>query len=295
MQAVYTWRLSHRMALHRYGSKEVLDGTKRRFMMQVIGERVTSFVKRYRKVAVLALCLSTMYVLNVERFRGNKMVLEAMGFLYRVISYPGYMVQTQYDGFIASAFERKYGYKAELYEQLRDEVSQVELLQAENRSLRTSSKYVDNGLFIHVSARAVSVSGVAFSQTFLINAGSGDGIAIGAIVVNENQLIGRVINVATKSSRVSMVTDPNFKISGVFVRSGQSCIISGGGDGLLNARYVPEPSLIEAQDLLVTSGEGELVPYGIKIGRAFFENGSLKIKSTTNFSNPGIVTVLIAK
>src|SRR5262249_36519745 len=63
-----------------------------------------------------------------------------------------------------------------------------------------------------IAAQLVLDSGGPFTRTLVANAGEMHGVRVGYIAVNENGLIGRVVSVGERSSRVLMLDDYNSRI-----------------------------------------------------------------------------------
>ena len=63
-----------------------------------------------------------------------------------------------------------------------------------------------------IAAQLVLDSGGPFMRTLVANAGEMHGVKVGYIAVNENGLVGRVVSVGQRSSRVLMLDDYNSRI-----------------------------------------------------------------------------------
>lgn len=135
-----------------------------------------------------------------------------------------------------------------------------------------------------IAAQLVLDSGGPFTRTLVANAGSDHGVKVGYIAVNENGLVGRVVSVGRRSSRVLMLDDYNSRIPVMGEASRVRAVLAGQAtqppELLTRPFEVQAPRLdfiVGAQNLrqgerVVTSGDGGLYPRGIPVGVARREN-----------------------
>ncbi len=87
-------------------------------------------------------------------------------------------------------------------------------------------------------------------------------------VISPDGLIGRIVDVRLGASIVQVLTDPASTVSAHLVRTRTPGIVEGDARGTLRFKYMARDAAgIEIGDVLVTSGQGELFPRGIPIGR----------------------------
>tara|TARA_B100000686_G_scaffold62916_1_gene67518 strand:+ start:263 stop:1111 length:849 start_codon:yes stop_codon:yes gene_type:complete len=106
-----------------------------------------------------------------------------------------------------------------------------------------------------------------FLRSIIINKGSKDNISLGMAVLDEQYLIGKVIEVNYLTSRILLLSDLNSKIPVSIEPGGLQGIVSGTGesDGVL--QYLKERYKIENNSIVYTSGSGGLFKAGIPIGK----------------------------
>ena len=120
-----------------------------------------------------------------------------------------------------------------------------------------------------VSARVVTETDGPFAETRLANAGALHGVRVGHVAVNTQGVIGRVIRVGNRSSRVLLVTDFNSRVPVMGEISGVRAILAGGaGDEFGQLIDRPEQAPFIQGENIVTSGEGNAFPRGLRVGRA---------------------------
>lgn len=134
---------------------------------------------------------------------------------------------------------------------------------------------VDNA----VSARLILDAGGPFKRTLLANAGADHGVKLGYVALNENGLIGRVVAVGKRSSRILLVDDYNSRVpvmgessrarALLIGRAGQSAKLEGGLQlETPQLNYVVGAGGLRQGERIVTSGDGGVYPRGILVGWA---------------------------
>lgn len=131
-----------------------------------------------------------------------------------------------------------------------------------------------------IAAQLVLDSGGPFARTLVANAGADHGVRVGYIAVNENGLIGRVVSVGSRSSRVLMVDDFNSRVPVMGEASRVRAVLAGQATRrpelythpfqMQSPRLdfiVGAPNLREGERI-ITSGDGGLYPRGIPVGVA---------------------------
>ena len=117
-----------------------------------------------------------------------------------------------------------------------------------------------------VTGRTLTSPGGTFANTVLIDAGIKDGIKIGQPAISSLGLVGYVVNVGLKSSRILLIIDINSMIPAYLTQSNWPAVIQGQNSQLLEIKFLSsEATLIEGESL-ETSGHGSRLPAGINIG-----------------------------
>lgn len=106
----------------------------------------------------------------------------------------------------------------------------------------------------------------AYRQQVVINQGKMDGAFVGQPVIDERGVVGQVISVGEKSSRVLMITDVTHAIPVQVLRNDVRGIASGTGHSEeLILDHLPRTVDIAKGDVLVTSGLGGNFPEGYPV------------------------------
>lgn len=143
-----------------------------------------------------------------------------------------------------------------------------------------------------VTARIIAESDGPFSETLLANAGRQHGIEPGFVAVNEGGLVGRVIQLGERSSRILNVTDFNSRVPVMGESSGVRAILYGGRDGLGSLTDQPEEDQFIAGERILTTGEGGVFPRGILAGRTEQRGNTWRVRFAMKDGTAGFVRLL---
>ncbi|MGB1191327.1 MAG: rod shape-determining protein MreC [Pseudomonadales bacterium] len=140
-------------------------------------------------------------------------------------------------------------------------------LTAENvrlRELLSSSTVLQDSVLI---AELVNVSPDPLMQQIVINKGTNEGVYIGQPAIDAYGLMGQVVEVNARQSRVILISDSRHSIPVQVNRNGVRAIAEGSGriDTLILPNVVATTD-IKAGDLLVSSGLGQRFPVGYPVG-----------------------------
>ena len=107
-----------------------------------------------------------------------------------------------------------------------------------------------------------------FLRTIIINKGSAEGIEIGTNIYDKNYLVGRVIEVNYKSSRVLLLSDLNSSVPISITPGNVQAIVTGDGKSSGEIRYVKDNLIKEIKDesIAYTSGAGSIFKSGLPVG-----------------------------
>ncbi len=140
-------------------------------------------------------------------------------------------------------------------------------LSAENTRLRG---LLDTPLIIDGRMEIAEVIGTdadPLRHIIVINRGQNRQLRVGQTVLDDQGIMGQIIDVYPHSSRVLLLSDQEHALSVRLERSGMRAIVSGTGDlGRLKMEYVPTSANIKVGDKVFSSGLGEHIPAGYLVG-----------------------------
>ena len=117
-----------------------------------------------------------------------------------------------------------------------------------------------------VTARIMAETNGPFAEALLANAGATNGVLEGYFAENDRGLVGRVVQVGQRSSRILKITDFNSRVPVMGEASGLRAIMYGGRDGRGRLTDLPEQGDFLPNERILTSGEGGLFPRGVVVG-----------------------------
>ena len=153
-------------------------------------------------------------------------------------------------------------------QRLRVEALRVGETEDENRRLRRLLALQARLPLTTLSGEIIGRDWGGWIRSLTVNRGRGDRVPRLTAVISPDGLIGRIVDVRLGASIVQVLTDPASTVSAHLVRTRTPGIVEGDARGTLRFKYMARDAAgIEIGDVLVTSGQGELFPRGIPIGR----------------------------
>ena len=166
-----------------------------------------------------------------------------------------------------SAQNRRYREEIDRLQSLNVQLHELELENRDLRRLLGLRELAPPGSLL--SANVIARDPMSMVQSLVIDRGSDDGVTMNHPIVSWRGVVGRVVEVHPRSSKVLLITDVN---SGVSARmqdddSRATGITRGNGDGRLVLQYVPRTDTLRTGSVLITSGIGGTFPPGLVIGK----------------------------
>lgn len=151
--------------------------------------------------------------------------------------------------------------------QARVKLQQQDFLSAENARLKGILSTTESSTHNLVLAQVIGTDTNPLKQIVVLNKGTADGVKIGQTVIDENGILGQIIHTYTNTSRLMLITDEQQSVSVVVARTGQRAMVSGGGRlDALSLDYIFKTADVVVGDELISSGLGERIPAGYKVG-----------------------------
>jgi rod shape-determining protein MreC len=143
-----------------------------------------------------------------------------------------------------------------------------EITQYENNELKELiNDYVSSS--DKVLAKIIVDHDSPFLKSIIINKGSKDNIKIGTNVYDQSYLVGRVIEVNYKTSRVLLLSDLNSNVPVTIAPQNIQAIITGSGGNNAQIQYIKDGFSDEftEESIVYTSGTGAIFKSGIPVGK----------------------------
>ena len=203
-------------------------------------------VVRYLKIGINELVYRSSFIVSIpENFVKNT--------FYEISDYTTYF--------------KDYKKKSDELSELKSKNISSEIIQYENRELKELiNDYVSSSN--KILAKIIVDHNSPFLKSIIINKGSKDNIIIGTNIYDQSYLVGRVIEVNYKTSRVLLLSDLNSNVPVTIAPQNIQAIITGNGDGA-KIKYIKDGLSDEftEKSIVYTSGTGAIFKSGIPIGR----------------------------
>lgn len=158
-------------------------------------------------------------------------------------------------------------------------------LQAQNESLRGLLKFTPDPNASFVTAPIIADTSSGFVRSVVILAGVRDGVAKGQAAMTGAGLVGRVLEVGNRASRVLLLTDINARVPVIIERTRDQAVLSGDNSPMPELRYLPRDVDIKIGDRIVTSGAGGAFPPGLPVGEvAEVDGGHYRVQPLADLS-----------
>lgn len=179
-------------------------------------------------------------------------------------------------------------------------LQQQDYILAQNARLQGILSTTKPDLFDLNLAQVIGTDTNLLKQIVVLNKGAQDGVQVGQTVIDENGILGQIINVYPNTSRLLLITDEQQSVAVTIKRTGQRAIVTGAGiPTSLTLNYVFKTSDVRVGDELVSSGLGGRIPAGYRVGRiAHIQDTqadnfrSIKVTPAANFVDNAYVLIL---
>ena len=263
----------------------------------------SAFLKKTtkQKFSLLTLVLISIFIISLSSLNFTivkKIKIFINEIVYRssfVVSIPENLIKNSYLGIREySNFYKDYNSNKDELENLKSKEISSKIIISENKELKnliedytlSSNKILAKVIVDHMSP---------FLRTIIINKGSSEGVEIGTNIYDRNYLVGRVIEVNYKSSRVLLLSDLNSSVPISITPGNIQAIVVGNGKNSGEIKYIKDNLVkyIEDQSIAYTSGTGSIFKSGIPVGRVSTLESSFFVNYYSDFEQLKYVFVEI--
>ena len=253
----------------------------------------SAFLKKTtkQKFSLLTLIFLSIFIIFLSNFnfkiiKDIKSIINEIVFRTSfIVSIPeNLLINSYYSVIEYSSFYKTYQLNKEDLENLKAKEISNEIIISENNELK---KLIDDYKFSSnkILAKVIVDHDSLFLKTIIINKGSSDNIKIGTNIYDKSYLVGRVIDVNYKSSRVLLLSDLNSNVPVSITPGNVQAIIIGDGKDSGEIRYIKDNLIEDIQDqsIAYTSGTGSLYKSGIPIGLVDNSNNDFTVNFFSDF------------
>ncbi len=176
---------------------------------------------------------------------------------------------------------------------LQQQVTEVEILSALLKFASANPQYSYSG------ATVIGRDPSPFYRYVIINVGSNDGVLPGMPVVTHQGLVGQVDAVIAEAARVQLITDSGSKVNIRIQSSNTEAMMVGSVTGDLALDMISQDAVVQAGDVVMTSGLGGGYPPNLLVGQVvsvrkleyeLFQQAS--VQPNVDFSHLQIVLII---
>lgn len=185
-----------------------------------------------------------------------------------------------------------YNIVKEKLKKIESQKHNIDFLIAENQKLKKTLEDVSYSSNEQL-AKVLIDKQSPFLRSIIINKGTKHNVTKGMTVLNDNYLVGKVVEVNFLTARVLLLSDLNSKTPVTIEPGSIQAILSGTGKNNGIIQYSKENLPINTGSIVFTSGAGGLFKEGIPVGKIAEINNKKIINFFSDFSQLGFVKVVL--
>ena len=243
--------------------------------------------QRFSLIVLICFCIILIFLSRINFTAINYLKSDINEIVYRIsfiVSLPEKQIN---NSFVAV---NKHFKLYDQYNSLQDELKllkgknyNLNYLQSENDRLR---KLIDEYIIQsdELVAKVLLDKNSPFLKSIIVNKGSKDNVKLGMAVLDDQYLIGKIVEVNYSTSRALLISDLNSKIPVTVEPGNYQSILSGTGKEYGQIQYFKKDVNLVDKSIVYTSGSGGVFKAGIPIGIITQENSNID-KSVKFFSD----------
>ena len=254
----------------------------------------SAFLKKEnkQKFSLSALIILTLSILILGRY--DFKVINYAKLSLKEIAYRSTFIFSTPENFIKNGFiaTKNHFFVYEENKVLKQKVKDLETKKYNTQYIQTENERLKETLnelkfsSDEILAKVIVDKQSPFLKSIIVNKGSKHGVILGMGVLDQEYLVGKVVEVNFTTSRVLLLSDLNSKIPVDILPNNIQSILSGTGDNIGKIQYIKEEALIESDSIVYTSGAGGIFKPGVPIGRTVKNslNSEINVEFYSEFS-----------
>ncbi len=117
-----------------------------------------------------------------------------------------------------------------------------------------------------MAARVIGASASTATQTIYVNRGEQDGVRRNMAVITPEGVVGKIIEVYSKSAQVLLLTDKESGVGALLAGSRIQSPVGGVGEPQLVMKYVASDEQVNVGTAVLTSGQDRIFPKDLPVG-----------------------------
>ena len=128
------------------------------------------------------------------------------------------------------------------------------------------TRSVDESERTIITAKVIGRDATQWSKMVFIDKGTDHQVKENLTVVTDAGIIGHIIHVSAKTSKVLLITDSRSAVDSLFQETRETGITVGTGQDVCEMKFVPIEADVKIGDRIVSSGLGGVFPKGLMVG-----------------------------
>lgn len=185
--------------------------------------------------------------------------------------------------------------------ELQKEIFNLEQTKSENRRLKDLLEFGEEVSYTKVLAQVVAWDSSSDFRVIRINKGAKDGIRLQSTVVTASGVVGYIYRLTEHFADILTILDPSNRVDVIIDRTRSNGILEGYSGQKCILKYITRTDPVRLNDLVLTSGLGNIYPKGLKIGtvsrverESYGITQDIEILPTVDFSKLEEVAILIS-
>ena len=149
---------------------------------------------------------------------------------------------------------------------LEQKVTDYQEAYIENLRLRRLLDFKNSIQGQTVAAQVVLHDMTGWFQTLIVDKGFRSEVSVDLAVVNDEGVVGRILDVSDHYGRVLLITDPGSSVDAIVQRNRVRGILNGKDSTGCLLKYVRSNLDVQVGDIIITSGKDGIFPKGLRLG-----------------------------
>lgn len=217
-------------------------------------------------IIILVLFLSYFYSPTPKYFNSTR--LQVLNIFYYPFSFLSNIYESLGAMFNIAAITEKNKELRSRISKLNIEIHRLKSLRRENERLREMLNLKNKLSFDTVPAEVIGREKNDLTNSIIISKGSKEGLKKYYGIVAKGGLVGKISEITSRISKITLLDDVNFKIIARIDSTGEIGMVKGSIEkNFCYMNYIPKDSDVQKGALIVTSSQNKYIPGGIPIGK----------------------------
>ncbi|OIQ16846.1 MAG: rod shape-determining protein MreC [Bacteriovorax sp. MedPE-SWde] len=230
-------------------------------------------------------------------------MLDTLAPLQRGVTFVHHQVISFFDHYVTNvnASKENIALKSSVGD-LKQHIFSLEQVEAENKRLKKLLQFGEDLQRKKILAQVVAWDSSSDFRVLRINKGHSDGIKLQSTVVTANGVVGYIYRLTDNFADILTILDPNNRVDVLINRTRSNGILEGYSGWRCMMKYVTRTDPVRLNDLVITSGLGNIYPKGLKVGNvskvereSYGITQNIEVAPTVDFSKLEEVVVLVAE